>query len=111
MSTPKLIELSEVKYRELQIKARGFDIMRELEALQLRTNQLVSEKDLVMSSLKELYDFVKQNAIIPTEPEVQQSNSSETTNSESKQSLNSNQPITIDKPVEKKITRNKTNRD
>lgn len=51
--------VSDLKQRELELKAYGFDIMREAESLQQRLNQLTLEKNNVIVELKKIYTVLE----------------------------------------------------
>jgi hypothetical protein len=53
-------ELQRLKLRELELKARGFDIQQEQEALTTRVNQLQAEKVKITQDLKEIYKSAEQ---------------------------------------------------
>lgn len=115
---PGQVQISELKYRELQIKSRGFDVVRELEVLQTKIGQLQLEKNLVVKSLKELYDYAEANKINQTPPIV---NESETTSTlENKQPLDnetaiadriSTENLDSRKIIDKKITRTRPDKE
>lgn len=53
-------ELQKLKLRELELKARGFDIQQEQEALTTRVNQLQAEKVKIVQDLKGIYKSAEQ---------------------------------------------------
>jgi len=113
---PGQVQISELKYRELQIKSRGFDVVRELEVLQTKIGQLQLEKNLVVKSLKELYDYAEANKINQTPPIV---NESETTLENKQPSKNeidimdnpSTENLDSRKIIDKKITRTRPDKE
>lgn len=55
-------EINAVRYYELEIKARGFDILQELEVLNDRVLMLKNEKSKIFKELQTLYKKVQDNA-------------------------------------------------
>ena len=55
--------VADLKQRELELKARGFDIMREAEAVQKRLNQLNGEKNAILQEVQKIYTFVENTKI------------------------------------------------
>jgi uncharacterized coiled-coil DUF342 family protein len=53
MSLPP--EINAIRYYELEIKARGFDILQELEVINERVSMLKNEKNKVFNDLQSLY--------------------------------------------------------
>jgi len=77
------MEISDLKLKEFQLKSRGFDLMREQEALQRRMSQLQTEKNTVLTELQKLYQFVedqrKQSQIASESQESNKPNAESTT--------------------------------
>jgi len=55
-------EINAARYYELEIKARGFDILQELEVLNDRVLMLKNEKTKIFKELQTLYKKVQDNA-------------------------------------------------
>lgn len=67
-------EINALKYYELEIKARGFDILQELEALNDRVLILKNEKNKVIKELQSLYLKMQENVSVQSapSPDIQQ---------------------------------------
>lgn len=55
------VSVSELRMSELELKARGFDILREREALNKRAIQLESELNNTLQNLQKLYQIAQQS--------------------------------------------------
>lgn len=60
MSLPP--EINAMRYYELEIKARGFDILQELEVINDRVLMLRNEKNKVFNDLQSLYKQAQEQA-------------------------------------------------
>jgi len=67
-------EINAVRYYELEIKARGFDILQELEVLNDRVLMLKNEKTKIFKELQTLYKKVQDNADAIENTEIEKEN-------------------------------------
>ncbi len=63
-----------IKQRELELKAHGYDVMREIETLQSRLNVLNAEKNTVIKEVQKIYTFLENAKQQIQEQQIQKQN-------------------------------------